>query len=138
LVIAQLDPRYTPTIDTIRALGEASAHARCGRRMRGYSDGMIVAGVDVDETRLAEVCERYGVGRLMIFGSAARGTAGPASDVDILYELRPGRRLGWEIEDLTDDLSRVFGRPVDLVSRAALHARIRASVLAEAQPLYAA
>jgi predicted nucleotidyltransferase len=99
---------------------------------------MIVAGVDVNETRLAEVCERYGIGTLMIFGSAARGTAGPASDVDILYELCPARRLGWEIEDLTDDLSRVFGRPVDLVSRATLHARIRATVLAEAQPLYAA
>jgi predicted nucleotidyltransferase len=99
---------------------------------------MIVAGMQVDETRLAALCERYGIGQLMIFGSFARGTAGPASDVDVLYELRPGRRLGWEIEDLADELSEVFGRPVDLVSRAALHERMRAAVLAEAQPLYAA
>lgn len=99
---------------------------------------MIVAGVEVDETRLAAVCERYGIGALMIFGSVARGTAGPTSDVDVLYELRPGRRLGWEIEDLADELSEVFGRRVDLVSRAGLHERMRAAVLAEAQPLYAA
>jgi len=99
---------------------------------------MIVAGREVDEARLVAVCDRFGIGTLMIFGSVARGTAGPASDVDVLYELRPGRRLGWEIEDLADQLSEVFGRPVDLVSRSALHARLRATVLAEAQPLYAA
>jgi predicted nucleotidyltransferase len=99
---------------------------------------MIVVGRDVDEARLAALCERYGIGSLMIFGSVARGTAGPGSDVDVLYDLRPGRRLGWEIEDLADELSEVLGRPVDLVSRSALHARLRGAVLAEAQPLYAA
>ena len=97
-----------------------------------------MAGVTADEARLAAVCARYGVARLMIFGSVARGTAEPSSDVDVLYELQPGRRLGWEIEDLSDELSELFGRPVDLVSRAALHERLRAAVLAEAQPLYAA
>ena len=97
-----------------------------------------MAGVTVDEARLAAVCARYGVARLMIFGSVARGTAEPSSDVDVLYELQPGRRLGWEIEDLSDELSELFGRPVDLVSRAALHERLRAAVLAEALPLYAA
>ncbi len=97
-----------------------------------------MAGVTVDEARLAAVCARYGIARLMIFGSVARGTAVASSDVDVLYELQPGRRLGWEIEDLSDELSELFGRPVDLVSRAALHERLRAAVLAEAQPLYAA
>jgi predicted nucleotidyltransferase len=99
---------------------------------------VIVAGVRVDEVRLAAVCAGYGVARLMIFGSVARGTAELSSDVDVLYELQAGRRLGWEIEDLSDELSELFGRPVDLVSRAALHERLRAAVLAEAQPLYAA
>ena len=98
---------------------------------------MSVAGVTVDEARLAAVCSRYGVARLMIFGSAARGTAEPSSDVDVLYELQPGRRLGWEIEDLSDELSELFGRPVDLVSPPP-YERLRAAVLAEAQPLYAA
>jgi len=44
----------------------------------------------------------------------------------------------WEIEDLAEELSEVFGRRVDLVSRSALHARLRETVLAEAKPLYAA
>ena len=99
---------------------------------------MSVAGSTVDQTRLAAVCERCGVGRLLVFGSVARGTADPASDVDLLYELLPGSRIGWEIEDLADELSELFGRQVDLVSRAGLHERLRGFVLAEAQPLYAA
>ena len=99
---------------------------------------MIVAGVTVDDARLAAVCARYGVARLMVFGSVARGTAKLSSDVDVLYELQPGRRLGWEIEDLTDELSELLGRRVDLLSRTSLHERLRATVLAEAQPLYAA
>lgn len=77
----------------------------------------------MDSGRLAAVCSRYGIARLMIFGSMARGSAEPSSDVDLLYELLPGRRLGLEIEDLTDELSELFGRRVDLLSRTALHCR---------------
>jgi predicted nucleotidyltransferase len=99
---------------------------------------LIVAGRVVDAGRLAEICDAYGIAELELFGSAASGTAGPVSDVDLLYTLRPGRMLGWEIEDLADDLAELFGRPVDLVSKRALHARLRDRVLAEARPLYAA
>lgn len=59
---------------------------------------MIIPGVEVDDGRLADICDRYGIAELQIFGSQARGTAGPYSDIDVLYTLRPGRRLGWEIE----------------------------------------
>ena len=34
--------------------------------------------------RLAELCRRNGIAELAVFGSAARGDAGPDSDVDIL------------------------------------------------------
>jgi uncharacterized protein len=68
----------------------------------------------------------------------SRCEAGPDSDVDVLYELMPGSRLGWEIETLADELAEVLGRPVDLVSRQALHERLRDTVLADAQLIYAA
>ena len=93
---------------------------------------------DIDRDRLAAVCLRYGISTLSIFGSVARGRSTPASDVDLLYELRPGARLGWEIDDLSDELAEIFGRPVDLVSRVALHPMLAESVLVEARPLYAA
>ncbi|MDN5792233.1 MAG: nucleotidyltransferase family protein [Brevibacterium aurantiacum] len=94
--------------------------------------------MDVGVERLREVCERYGVIRLDVFGSLAHGTARPESDIDLLYTLAPGTLLGWAIEDLNEELSAVFGRPVDLVSRPGLNSRIRDRVLAEAQPFYAA
>lgn len=97
-----------------------------------------MVGLPVDLDRLREVCERYGVARLDVFGSITRGEARPDSDVDLLYSLAPESRLGWAIEDLVSELSAVFARPVDLVSRRALNVRLREQVLAEAQTLYAA
>ena len=99
---------------------------------------LIIPGAEVDEARLAAVCDRYGIAELKVFGSRVRGTARPDSDIDFLYTLRPGRRLGWEIEQLADELAELFGRQVDMVSVRALHPLLRRSVLAEARPLYAA
>ena len=99
---------------------------------------MTAAGVQVDEERLAAIAHRYGIAELRIFGSRARGTARPDSDLDILYRLQPGHRLGWEIEQFADELSELFGRTVDLLSMRSLHPLLRESVLAEAEQLYAA
>lgn len=93
---------------------------------------------EADRRRLRSICERYGIQRLEVFGSVARGTATPASDIDLLYSLKPGVELGWEIEDLTTELSELFGRPVDLVSRKSIHPLIRSDVLSQAQDFYAA
>jgi uncharacterized protein len=62
----------------------------------------------------------------------------PGSDVDVLHELLPGRRLAWEIEQFANELSEIIGRPVDLVSVSKLYRRLQPTVLAEAQPLDAA
>jgi uncharacterized protein len=97
-----------------------------------------VLAVDVDPERLREVCERYGVASLEVFGSVARGEDGIDSDVDLLYVLKPDARLGFRIFDLEDELAALFGRSVDLVARKAINKYLREQVLAEAQPLYAA
>lgn len=94
--------------------------------------------LDIDRDRLDEICRRYGIARLDVFGSVSRGEGGPDSDIDVLYQLVPGTRLGWEIETLSDELAELIGRPVDLVSRRALHERLRNTVLADAQLIYAA
>ncbi|WP_370946447.1 nucleotidyltransferase family protein [Amycolatopsis sp. cg5] len=92
----------------------------------------------IDHAMLREICLRYGVDRLSVFGSVARNEDTPSSDIDLIYSLAPGVQLGWEIEDLADELAKFFGRPVDLVSRRALHPLLRDDVLAEAKPVYAA
>lgn len=97
---------------------------------------MLLTGVNA--RRLREVCERYGVASLEVFGSVARGDAGPDSDVDLLYILKPDARLGFRFFDLEDELTDLFGRHVDLVARTAINEHLRKQVLTDAQPLYAA
>jgi predicted nucleotidyltransferase len=66
----------------------------------------------------AELRERFGVRRLAVFGSYARGEATPVSDVDILVDLE--RPIGWEVVDLHDYLEALLGIRVDLVTEGAL------------------
>lgn len=88
--------------------------------------------------RLREVCERYGIASLEVFGSVARGEDRGDSDIDLLYVLKPGVRLGFRLFDLEDELANLFGRSVDLVARRSVNKYLREQVLADARPLYAA
>jgi uncharacterized protein len=91
-----------------------------------------------DLAELAQVCETFGVARLSVFGSAARGEESDASDVDLLYVFEPDAGIGFRIFALEDALSEVFGRRVDLVAEHAIHPLLRDAILSEAVPLYAA
>jgi predicted nucleotidyltransferase len=99
---------------------------------------LIIDGRSVDRARLAEICRRYRVAELAVFGSVPRGEASATSDVDVLYVLESGAALGFALNDLEDELAALFGRPVDLVSKRALHRLIRDQVLSDARTLYAA
>ncbi|WP_462186704.1 MULTISPECIES: nucleotidyltransferase domain-containing protein [unclassified Frankia] len=81
--------------------------------------------VDLRDSRIAEVCRRYGVAELSVFGSAARGDDTDSSDVDLLYVLAPDSTLGFEIVDLRDELEKIVGRCVDLVPKSRLKWVIR-------------
>jgi len=95
-------------------------------------------GLAVNLQTLARLCLQYGIEELAIFGSALSDTMTEGSDIDLLYVLRDGVRLGWAVNDLADDLTEALGRRVDLVAKHALHKRLRDSVLSQAQVLYAA
>ncbi len=97
-----------------------------------------VDGHPVDPARVAEICQRYGIAELAVFGSIARGDAGPDSDVDLVYVLAPGARLGFGIDDLEDELAGLFGRDVDLVAKKAVHPLLRNEVDELTTTLYAA
>lgn len=102
-------------------------------------DDMNRLRANVDSERLAEICRRWGIRELALFGSALRDDFGPDSDVDLLVDFEPGKVLGFKIFELERELSRLFGgRRIDLVPRKFLHPRLRQRVLAEAQIQYAA
>lgn len=77
---------------------------------------------------------RYGARNLRIFGSVARGEAGPGSDLDLLIDLETGRSLLDHVA-LAQDLEDLLGRRVDIVTEKALHWYIRDRVLSEAVPI---
>ncbi len=57
---------------------------------------------------------RYGVRRLALYGSFARGSPSEQSDVDILVELEAP--LGLRFVELAEELERLLGRRVDLAT----------------------
>ena len=92
---------------------------------------------------LVEVCRRWRIARLEIFGSALRADFGPASDIDLLVTFERDARLSWEQEDqLRQELERVLGRRVDLLPRSVIERSRnpfrRRSILGGAATLYAA
>ena len=82
--------------------------------------------ISIFEDRRAEVaalCERYGVKRLDLFGSAAGDGFDPeASDLDFVvsFERRDPPELFDRYFGLKEDLEELFGRGVDLVTEGAL------------------
>ena len=80
------------------------------------------------------VAALHGARNLRVFGSVARGEAGPGSDLDLLVDLEPGRSL-FDLGGLLMDLQELLGCRVDVVTESGLRERIRERVLREAVPL---
>lgn len=99
---------------------------------------MKLGELEFDHEALGETCRRYGVRRLAVFGSRARGAAGPDSDVDVLVEFEKDSRVGLRFITLQDELTALLGRPVDLCTRGFLSPHFRERVVLEAVPLYEA
>ena len=84
--------------------------------------------------QILEIAARHGARNVRVFGSTARGEAGPDSDVDLLVEAGPPHSP-WFPAGLILDLEELLGRKVDVVTESALHWYIRDRVLEEAVPL---
>ena len=68
---------------------------------------------------LLELCERYGVEKLELFGSAPRGEFDPAhSDLDFIVQMKGRREPGCAARfcDFADALEVPYRRPVDLLT----------------------
>jgi len=87
-------------------------------------------------------CRKWQIVRLEVFGSVLGEEFTARSDVDFLYTLSQGARVGWEIGEMEDELARLIGRPVDLVSRTGIERSEnwlrRAAILDTAQVVYEA
>lgn len=77
--------------------------------------------IQLDDKRLADVCQRWRIVELDFFGSVLRDDFGPNSDVDVLVTFAP--EAAWGLLDhvqMEEELSTLLGRKVELVSRRAI------------------
>jgi len=83
---------------------------------------------------ILRIAAKHGVRRVQVFGSVARGDAGPQSDIDFLIEVGP-RHSPFFPGGLVADLEALLGRHVDVVEPEGLYEPLREVVLKEAVPL---
>ena len=84
--------------------------------------------------KILAVAAKRGARNVRVFGSVVRAEADDRSDVDFLVDMEAGRSL-FDLGGLLMDLSELLDCDVDVVTEKGLRERIRARVLAEAQPL---
>ncbi|MHC4510611.1 MAG: nucleotidyltransferase family protein [Planctomycetota bacterium] len=78
-------------------------------------------GIDISEDKLGELCRKWKVTELSLFGSILRDDFGPNSDIDVLvvFQLDAPWSL-WDLMEMKEQFEALFDRPVDLVEKEAL------------------
>ena len=92
---------------------------------------------NIDKVKLESILKSYGVTKVSVFGSFARGDADPESDLDLLVSYKPGTSL-FDVIDLQDELERTLGRKVDLVSEKYIQPRLAKRIKKDIKPLASA
>lgn len=94
--------------------------------------------IQIPHEALAELCRRYRVRELSLFGPALRDDFTEDSDLDILVEFEAGTERGlFEVVRLQRELGNLFRRDVDLIPKDRLKPLIRRQILESAEVLYA-
>ncbi|MGE0132369.1 MAG: nucleotidyltransferase family protein [Blastocatellales bacterium] len=83
---------------------------------------------------ILELAARHGAHNVRVFGSVARGEAGPDSDVDLLVDLDKDRSL-FDQMDFQQEIEDLLGRKVDVVTEQSIYWLLRRRILKEAIPL---
>jgi uncharacterized protein len=83
---------------------------------------------------ILRIAETNGAIRVRIFGSFARGTAQPESDLDLLIDFEPGRNL-LDLVAIKQDIEDLLGRPVHVLTEASISPYMRDAILRDATPL---
>lgn len=83
---------------------------------------------------IRRIAEKHGAYHVRIFGSWARGEAGPQSDLDLLVD-KGAQTTPWFPAGLILELEEALGREVDVVTEKGLSPYLRERILQEVVPL---
>ena len=126
-----------PALATLGKLVAATGHQltlgleRSDPAVRGLPDTPLGRRLRQHRQALLAAVDAAGARNLRVFGSVARGTDGPDSDVDLLVDLPEGTGL-FALLALEGALERILKVDVDLAPVTSLKPRVRAEALAEA------
>lgn len=98
------------------------------------NDNAIALLLNANRVEILRLAGQHGARNVRLFGSAARGEATAASDLDILVDFESGRSLLDRIA-LIQDLEDLLGIDVDVVTERAVHRELQADIVRNAQPL---
>jgi len=70
--------------------------------------------ISLIKSRLPFLKKEYGVKRIGLFGSAVTGHLSDTSDIDLVVEFE--RAIGLRFLDLAEDLEKLLGRKVDILT----------------------
>lgn len=87
--------------------------------------------IEILKKNEAIIKKKYGVRKIGVFGSFARGEGKEGSDIDVLIELEDRYEIFDNYMDLKYFLEDLFGRKVDLVTVDALRPRLKDDILRE-------
>jgi len=92
-----------------------------------YAVSAKAARLRIPKKEIAALCRKYGVKKLSVFGSAARGEMNPESDVDLMLEFDPASKTSlWDYPAMQDDFSALFDhRKVEFASPEILRIRLK-------------
>lgn len=100
---------------------------------------MIPEILQKSKQRISQICQKYQISELSLFGSQVRGDFSAESDFDFLVEFAPEARISFiTLGRIQDELENVVQTPVDLVPKDGLKPLIKKTVLSEAEVIYAA
>ena len=96
--------------------------------------------IRIDRERIAEFCRKWKITEFALFGSVLRDDFRSDSDIDVLVAFAPGAGITFDNRvEMLDELSAIFGRPVDLVEKKAIRNPFRRhSILTTKEVVYAA
>lgn len=83
---------------------------------------------------ILDIARKHGARNVRVFGSVARGTSGPESDLDLLIDLDPGRSL-LDVIAIEQDIEDALGVKVQVATEGGLKPRVRDIILSEAVPV---
>ncbi len=88
----------------------------------------------LNRQRILDLAAIHGIRHLRVFGSVARGEAGPSSDLDLLVDVEPGRSY-LDLVAFWHEIEVVLGYQVDVVTDGGVSPYLRKKIYAEATPL---